>query len=45
MSQQTAEPVTMHGLNRWHEYIFEKFGWMTLAFNHGNIEKVNVYLQ
>ena len=35
--------ATMHGINEWHEYAFEKLGWMVLAKAKGYNDKIVQY--
>ena len=35
--------ATFHGLHDWYRKSFEKFGWMFLAENRGDLEKVKCY--
>jgi len=39
-----AYPATYHGLHHWMKNKFEKLGWMCLAKKHGNILKVQSYM-
>lgn len=36
--------VTIHGLHHWFTKTFEKLGWIFLAMNEGNSEKVTCYI-
>ena len=40
-----SKPIesTMHGLDHWHENVFEKLGWMVLAKEKGYNDKVTEY--
>jgi hypothetical protein len=35
--------ATFHGLHGWSTYLFEKFGWMLLAKNHGHQIQIDAY--
>ena len=44
MSEVTpAKPMTFYGLSRWYGRAFKKFGWMILALNRGDYEKLEYY--
>ena len=34
---------TFYGLHEWHNYMFEKLGWMAKAQKHGNDLKIASY--
>ena len=39
-----SDDVTLHGLEKWTCYLYEKLGWMTLAYESGSQDKVSSYL-
>jgi hypothetical protein len=39
-----AHEATYHGLHCWMKHKFEKLGWMCLAKKHGNVLKVQCYM-
>ena len=39
-----AHNATFHGLHKWLKHKFEKLGWMCLAKKHGNILKIQAYM-
>ena len=41
--QKCKSDVTMHGLKRWYEELFEHYGWMVLAKNKNMTDKVAMY--
>lgn len=36
---------TLHSLHKWYAALFEKFGWMILAREHGNDLKIAAYVE
>lgn len=39
-----TDDVTLHGLEKWTCYLYENLGWMTLAYESNNNDKVSSYL-
>ena len=35
--------VTMHGLYKWYQYMFEKLGWLVLAHDKGDKKRIEEY--
>ena len=36
--------ITFCGLNQWNKSLFEKLGWMVLAYNHGHYDVTDSYI-
>ena len=39
-----SDEVTLHGLEKWTCHLYENLGWMTLAYDSNNKDKVSSYL-
>ena len=37
--------MTFHGLEKWYKRLFEKLGWMVLAFQRGHEDKILNYIE
>jgi hypothetical protein len=43
MHSSLDNDVTYYGLHKWYNSLFEKAGWMILAYSHGYSEKIKSY--
>ena len=39
-----ADDVTLHGLEKWTCHMYEQLGWITIAYESGNGDKVSAYI-